>query len=43
MFWGRTLDYTAECLEESVRRFLLREDGLLSGLVKKGEVLIAFL
>jgi hypothetical protein len=43
LFWGRTVDYTAECLAESVRKFLLREDGLLTGLVNKCEVLKAFL
>ena len=43
MFLGRTLDYTSERLEESLRKFLLREDGLLTGLMYKCEVLKAFL
>ena len=43
MFLGRTLDYTAESLEESVWKLLLREDGLLTGMVNKCEVLKGFL
>jgi len=43
MFLGKTLDYTAQRLEESVRKFLLREDGLFSGFVNKCEVLNVFL
>ena len=43
MFLERTLDYTSERLEESVRKFVLREDGVLTGLVNKCEVLKAFL
>ena len=40
---GRTVDYTVERLEESVGSFLLREFGLLTGLLNKCEVLKAFL
>jgi len=43
MFLGRTVDYTAEHLEESLRMFCLPDEGLLSGLMNKCEVLKAFL
>ena len=43
MFLGRTLHQTEERLEESVGIFLLLEDGLLTGLVNKREVLKVFL
>ena len=33
VFWGRTVDYTAERLEVSVWRFLLPEEVLITGLV----------
>jgi hypothetical protein len=39
VFLGSTLDYTAERLEECLWRFLLRVDGLLTGLVNKCDVL----
>jgi hypothetical protein len=42
VFLGRTLDYRAERLEVALRKILLREDGLLIGLVYKCEVLKAF-
>jgi hypothetical protein len=42
-FLGRTLDYTAERLEESLHTFLLPKDGLLTGLVNKCEELKVFL
>jgi hypothetical protein len=42
-FLERTLHYTAERLEESVRKFLFQEGGLLTGLMKKREVLKTFL
>jgi len=34
MFLGRTLDYIAERLEESLWKILLREGRLLTGLMK---------
>jgi len=34
MFLGRTLDYIAQRLEESLWKILLREGGLLTGLMK---------
>jgi len=43
MFLERTLDYTAESLEDSLWKLLLREDGLLTGMVNKCEVLKEFL
>jgi len=43
MFLRRTVDYTAEHLEESLRKFWLTEDGLLTGLMNNCEVLKAFL
>jgi hypothetical protein len=43
VFLERNLDYTAELLEETVREFLLRRDGLLTGLVNKCEMLKVFL
>jgi len=43
VFLWRTLDYTSERLEEDLRKILLREDGLLTGLVKKYKLLKAFL
>jgi hypothetical protein len=43
VFLGRTLDYRAERLYVALRNILLREDGLLTGLVNKCEVLHAFL
>jgi hypothetical protein len=39
MFLGSTLDYRAERLEVALRKILLREDGFLTGLVNKCEVL----
>jgi len=42
VFLRRTLHYTAECVEQSVGNILLREDGLLTGLVNKCEVLKVF-
>lgn len=43
LFLERALDYKAERLEESLRKFLLREDGLLNGVVNKCEMPKAFL
>jgi hypothetical protein len=43
MFLGRTVDYTAEHLEESLRKFCLPDECLLSGLMNMCEVLKAFL
>jgi hypothetical protein len=40
---GKTLGYTAQSLEESLREFLLREDGLLTGLVNQCRMMKAFL
>jgi hypothetical protein len=35
VFLGRTLYYTAERLEESLRKILLREEGFVTGLLNK--------
>ena len=43
MFLRQTVDYAAEHLEESLRKFWLRGGGLLTGLMNNCEVLKAFL
>ena len=43
IFLGRTVDYTAERLEESLRKFWLRGGGMLTGVMDMSEVLKAFL
>jgi hypothetical protein len=43
LFLGKTLGYTAQRIEESLMKFLLWEDGLLTGLVKKCRMMKAFL